>query len=109
MTDKRTMSKYHAVKTNGYASKKEARRAEELKLLLFVGKISELIEQVPFELAPSVHVQGRKRPPLRYICDFTYLENGVRIYEDCKGFRTPIYILKRHLMKHLYCIDIRET
>ena len=103
------MSKYRAIRTNGYASKKEAKRAQELQILLFAGKISELIEQVPFELAPSVIVQGRKRPPIRYICDFTYVQDGVRIYEDVKGMRTPVYNLKRHLMKHLYAIDILET
>ena len=102
------MSKYYNVKIDGYASKKEARRAGELKLLLFAGKISELIEQVPFELAPSVVVQGRKRPPMKYIADFVYVENGKRIVEDSKGMRTPVYNLKRHLMMLVHNIEIRE-
>ena len=103
------MSKYKNIRTNGYSSKKEAKRADELKLLLFAGKISELIEQVTFVLAPSVVVQGRKRPPMKYIADFVYVENGVRVVEDCKGMRTAVYNLKRHLMKSLYSIDILET
>ena len=104
------MSKYKNIRTNGYSSKKEAKRADELKLLLFAGKISVLIEQVPFVLAPSVVVQGRKRPPMKYIADFVYVENGVRVVEDVKGFKkNPVYILKRHLMKSLYSIDILET
>jgi hypothetical protein len=103
------LSKYRAIKTDGYASKKEARRAGELKLLLFAGQISELIEQVPFELAPSVVVQGRKRPPIKYIADFVYLENGKRIVEDSKGMRTPVYNLKRHLMMSVHGIEIKET
>ena len=103
------MNKYKNIKTDGYHSKKEARRANELKLLLFAGKISELIEQVPFVLAPSVIVQGRKRPAIRYIADFVYLENGARIVEDCKGMRTPVYNLKRHLLKSVHGIEIRET
>lgn len=36
------MSKYKAVRTNGYASKKEARRAEEMKMLERFGEITEL-------------------------------------------------------------------
>lgn len=48
-----------------------------------------------------------------YVADFCYTENGVRVIEDCKGFRTKDYIIKRKLVKHLCCRDgkmiFRET
>jgi len=110
------MSKYGAVKTNGYASKREAKRAADLKLLEKAGKIFELREQVTYVLADAVTVQGRRRPSLRYIADFVYLvpvpgNSGMRheVVEDCKGFRTPEYRIKRHLMKSVLNIDILET
>ncbi len=103
------MSKYGNKPTNGYASKREAKRAHEIKLLERAGLISDVREQVVFELAPSVVIQGRKRPPLRYIADFVYVENGEEITEDCKGFRTAEYRIKRHLMASVHGIQILET
>ncbi len=103
------MSKYKNIKTNGYASKREASRAQELKLMERAGHISELREQVEFVLAPSVHVQGRKRQPLRYYADFVYAQNGKEIIEDVKGTVTDIYRIKRHLMKSVLGLDILET
>lgn len=103
------MSKYHAIKVGKYASKREANRALQLRILERAGKISDLQEQVVFELAPSVVIQGRKRPPLRYIADFVYVENGKPIVEDAKGFLNDVYRVKRHLMKSVHGIDILET
>jgi len=103
------MSKYKAVRTGKYASKREAKRAEELKLLERAGEISGLREQVVYELIKSVVVQGRKRPPIRYVADFVYWLDGKQITEDVKGMRTDIYRLKRHLMMAVYGIEILET
>jgi len=103
------MSKYRAIKTNGYSSKKEAKRADELRLMERAGLVVGIREQVVYTLAPSVIVHGRKRPPLRYIADFVYLENGEEVCEDVKGIITPVYRIKRHLMKSVHGIDIKET
>ena len=102
-------SKYKAIPTDGHASKKEAKRAAELKLLQRAGIISDLREQVVYELAPSVVRKGRKRPPVRYVADFVYVEDGKEVTEDCKGFRTQIYALKAHLMMSVHGIEIKET
>lgn len=99
------MTKYHAVRTDGYASKTEARRAGELRLLQAAGKISDLREQVPFELIPK-QVGERN---VQYVADWTYLENGVFTVEDCKGVKTPEYVIKRKLMQHVHGIRIKET
>ena len=107
------MSKYGAMKTNGYDSKKEAARAAQLKIMQSAGLITELKEQVVFIIAPSVVVQGRKRPPMKYIADFEYMDMskpiGARlVVEDVKGMLTPIYKLKRHLMMAVHGIEIIE-
>lgn len=101
------MSKYRAVRTNGYASKKEAKRAGELKLLEQLGEISDLLKQVKYVLIPKDEL-GKE---VSYTADFVYWDNGQQqtIVEDVKGFRTPVYKLKRRLMWHQYDIKIKET
>ena len=107
-------TKYNNIKTEfdgiKFDSKKECARYAVLRLLERGKVISDLKLQVSFELAPSVIVAGRKRPPLRYICDFTYIENGQLIVEDVKGGSlTQAYIIKRHLMASVHGIKILET
>ena len=46
-------NKLHAEKTDGYDSKKESKRAAELRLMEQAGEISNLREQVRFELIPA--------------------------------------------------------
>lgn len=107
-------SKYSSVKTNGYDSKKEARRASDLKLLERAGEISDLQEQVPFVLAPAYYVKGIKKDvcvlrEMKYIADFVYTDKGKTVVEDCKGFKTKEYKKKKRLMKSILGIDILET
>lgn len=102
------MSKYHAVPTvvDGirFASKGEAARYRELKLLELAGEIACLELQPRYPLV----VNGVKIG--EYRADFRYAEHGAGvIVEDFKGVRTPVYRLKRLLVKALYGIEIRET
>ena len=92
-----------------FDSKREYARWTSLRALQDMGAIENLERQVVYELAPSVVIQGRKRPPLRYVCDFRYLENGVVKIEDSKGVVTEGYRIKRHLLKAFHNIDIKET
>ncbi len=74
------------------------------------GHIAGLTREVPFELAPAVVIQGRKRPAMRYFADFVYsTADGKIVVEDAKGVRTEGYRIKRHFMKHIHNIDILET
>jgi hypothetical protein len=78
------------------------------------GEIQDLKCQVKFELAPKVKIEGEKRakPALRYFADFTYLSNGKLIVEDVKSAATrklPSFRNKKHLMKTVHDIDIREV
>jgi len=107
------MSKYGAKKTTidgiTFSSKAEANRYLQLIMLGKAKKITELQLQVKYELAPSVVIQGRKRPPIRYVADFVYMQDGKRVTEDVKGMETPVYRLKRHLMATVHGIEILET
>jgi uncharacterized protein DUF1064 len=100
-------SKYRAKRTGKYASKREADTAAKLKLLEQAGGIVDLREQVPFDLLPACPTAGYSRP-LRYIADFVFIEEGKRVVADSKGFRTPVYLLKKRLMAQLHGIAIRE-
>lgn len=108
------MSKYNNAKYNGYDSKREAKRAAELKLLEKAGVISHLQEQVVYELIPSQYriVNGKKKcieRAMKYIADFQYVENGNTVVEDAKGFRTEVYRIKKKLMLYFHDIQIKEV
>ena len=92
-----------------FDSKKEGARYRQLKMLEDAGKISALILQPVFYLAPSVVIAGKKKPALRYVADFQYREGDKIITEDVKGVLTDVYVIKKHLMKHIFDIDILET
>lgn len=106
-------SKYRAVKTTvdgiTFASKAEAKRYQELKALEWAGQIWDLKLQPVFVLADAVTINGRRRPSIRYVGDFAYKTlDDKQVVEDVKGMLTPVYRLKRHLMKSQLGIDIVE-
>lgn len=86
-----------------FPSKREANRYKELKLLERAGEISDLNLQVRYPLCVNAHLV------CTYVADFTYVEGGRVVVEDCKGCRTDVYKLKRKLMLAVYDIAIRET
>jgi len=113
-------SKYRAVRTavDGitFASKKEAKRYGELRLMEKAGEISWLKIQVPYE----IEINGIR--VCRYIADFVYDElvpdpfthyASKKIWkpvvEDCKGMKTATYRLKKKLMLACHGITIKET
>lgn len=100
-------NKYRAIKTivDGitFDSKKEAKRYVQLKLMVKTGAISDLKLQPRFDLIINDCKCGF------YKADFDYIENGKRIIEDVKGMKTPVYNLKKKLIKAIYGIDIFET
>jgi hypothetical protein len=89
-----------------FDSRAEARRFGELRLLMRAGEISGLELQPKFELT----VGGLKIAD--YFADFGYLNRlGVRITEDVKSkaTRTPVYRIKKKLVKALYGVEIVEV
>ena len=121
-------NKYHAKKYTSsdgevFDSKREARRYEELLLLLRGGLIAELKRQVKFLLIPAqrepdrVGVRGGLvrgasiEREVSYIADFVYVDtdSGKQVVEDVKGVRTKDYVIKRKLMLWVHGIRIREV
>jgi hypothetical protein len=109
-----------------FDSKKEARRFKELSLLEKAGAIQDLKTQVKYVLIPTqreqsteVYKKGAKKGQLKpgkiiekecaYIADFCYFQNGVKVVEDTKGFKTKDYIIKRKLMLYMHGIEIKEV
>lgn len=105
------MSKYHNKKVCGFDSIKEMTRYNELVLMQKAGKIQALDRQVRFELLPSQFDDNGKciYRGVSYVADFTYWQNGMFIVEDCKGFRTKEYLIKKKLMYYFHRIRIKET
>ncbi len=100
-------NKYRARRTGGYASRREARRAAELRLMERAGLVSDIREQVPYTLIPAQ--EGER--PCRYVADFVYTDTatGRTVVEDTKGVRTKEYVIKRKLMLWVHGIRIHEV
>lgn len=90
-----------------YDSKKEYKRAQELKFLEHVGQIKYLEEQPIYELVPK---QKGERS-VKYVGDFRYVEDGKIVVEDVKSAatKTPLYVVKRKLMLWIHGIRIKEV
>ena len=103
-------NKYHALKSGGYDSRKEHRRANRLKLMQRAGLISNLREQVKYVLIPTQRDSAGNllERECSYYADFVYVKDGKTIVEDTKGVRTPEYTIKRKLMLHIHGIAITE-
>lgn len=121
-------NKFHAQKCviDGipFDSRKEARRYQELMLLIRAKQISNLRRQVKFVLIPAQYEfferygkNGQELKPGKkliekecgYIADFVYEENGKEVVEDSKGMKTKDYIIKRKLMLYIHGIRVKEV
>lgn len=107
-------SKFNAKKTvvDGitFDSRKEAKRYVELRDLERAGKIRGLQRQVRVELVPPFNCDGERFRGIYYVVDFTYTDSeGNEIWEDVKGMKTPVYLLKRKLVAYRYRKIIKET
>ena len=98
-----------------FDSQKEARRYDELMLLLRVGRIRNLKLQPEYTLQEAFTTpEGERVRAVRYRADFSYekqmrnryedydgpeyIDEWVTVIEDAKGVRTQPYQLKRKLM-----------
>ena len=91
-----------------FASQREAKRYDELKLLQAGGDVDYFLRQVPFHLPGGV----------KYVCDFMVVRHGCKYtqtpcqvitYEDVKGAITKMYALKVKQVKAIYGIDVVEV
>ncbi len=122
----RKRSKYGAVKTHGYDSRKEYERSCQLKLMEAAGLIRNLCEQVVYVLIPAqweLHQTGGREGrgkclerACTYVADFVYEEpmEGAfwqTVVEDVKSpaSKTAAYRIKRKLLLHVHGIRVREV
>lgn len=99
-----------------FASRKEARRYAELKLLERAGEIRNLETQVPFVLIPTQTDERGEviERALTYKADFVYNEkSGKLVVEDVKGYKGgeayTVFTIKRKLMLKVHKIRVREV
>lgn len=103
------MTKYRAIRTTvdgiTFDSKREANRYSELKMMEKAGIINSL------KLQPEFKCQINGKKICTYKADFEYLmvdeegpdgQIGYYIVEDVKGFKTPVYRLKKKLVEACY-------
>nr|UVX55837.1 MAG: protein of unknown function (DUF1064) [Bacteriophage sp.] len=107
-------SKYHAKKTvvDGitFDSKREADRYLVLKSMEEDGTIEDLQRQVRIELVPPFDRNGQHFRGIYYVVDFVYTgEDGNAVWEDVKGMKTSVYLIKRKLVAYRYGKVIKET
>lgn len=88
-----------------FQSQREAKRYSELQLMLKAGLIADFQRQVPFLIRVDDVVVTR------YIADFVYFDvkSGRKVVEDAKGYRTPVYRLKKRFVEAIYKIKIIEV
>ena len=96
-----------------FDSKKELQRYEHLKHLEEKGLIKDLQLQVKFVLIPAQRINGKVvERECCYIADFVYVEDGLTVVEDVKGYKKGIaysyFAIKRKLMLERYGIRIKE-
>ena len=107
------MNKYRNIVANGFDSRKEAARWQELRLLERAGAITDLKRQVPIELIPAQYINGRcVERAVKYVADFTYTEHGKHVVEDVKSEITrknKDYIIKRKLLLYVHGIRLKEV
>lgn len=99
-------SKFKAKKTpcrlnHLHDSEKEAIRCDLLNVLLRGGVISQLKQQPRIVLQRRFKIDEKKIRRIVYYADFSYIEDGRNIIEDCKGFRTRVYKLKKKLLLNI--------
>ena len=118
-------SKYGAVKTTvdgvTFASKREAARYQELKMLEKAGQIEHLQLQPSFPLyvyrdkGAGIYIGAQAERVFvgSYIADFRYWDRTTappgEVVEDVKGVRTDIYKLKKKIVEACHGITIREV
>ena len=95
--------KFNAVRTEidqmKFDSKAEGKKYKELVARREAGEILFFLRQVPIHLPGGV----------KYVCDFLiFWADGTVTFEDVKGMRTSMYILKKKQVEALYPIKIIE-
>lgn len=87
-----------------FDSQAEARRYQQLLILGLAGDLQNLELQPTYPLVVNGVKVGTYRADFAYDC----VDTGARVVEDVKGLPTPVYRLKKRLVRALHGIDIQE-
>jgi hypothetical protein len=85
-------------KMEEFDSLKEAKRYDQLYLMLRSNTIQTLSTQPKFTLQEAFIHKGIKHRAITYSADFRYTKDGVEYIEDVKGFKTEVYKIKKKLL-----------
>lgn len=93
--------KYRAIKTecasgHTHDSKLEAGRCDTLHAMQDNGDLMRL------EMQPEFPVRVNGIQVFIYRADFSWFTDDCQVVEDCKGFKTPVYRLKKKLVEAYY-------
>ena len=88
-----------------FASKREARRYDELKLLVKARQVAWFIRQPSFDLPGGV----RYRADFLVVWNTNVVAGRVVTVEDAKGCATKVYAMKVKQVKAIYGVDIQEV
>lgn len=94
-----------------FDSRKEARRYDELMVMLQAGIITDLRIQPQFTLQESYITEtGERIRAVRYTADFSYRFGNKLVVEDVKSkpTRTKEYLRNKKFMRSKFGIDIQE-
>lgn len=99
-TPKKTKYNSKKIVINGisFQSKKEANRYIDLQILQKAGDVDFFLRQTPF------HLPGKTR----YYCDFVvFWSDGEVTFEDVKGVKTEVFMLKKRMVEDIYNVEIK--
>src|ERR1700686_4481764 len=91
-----------------FHSRAEANRYCELRLLERPGEITDLSLQPVYPLIVEGVNCGKYIGDFQYVSRATNSKRSEHICEDVKGFKTPLYRLKKKLVAALYKVQIVE-
>lgn len=91
-----------------FDSELECKRYEYLLEKQKQGLISDLNHHLKIQLLPTfINSNGDTIPPITYNVDLTYIENGVHVYEDVKGYSLQTDT-RFEVLKSLFDYKFRE-
>lgn len=86
-----------------FDSQAERDRYIELRLLEKAERISDLRVHPPYLLQEKfTDRNGVKHQAIFYVADFEYIEDGITVVEDVKGYATDVFKLKKKMFLYKY-------
>ena len=92
-----------------FSSKMEAKRYQQLKLLVIAREIKDLQLQPHFLLLPAFERNGQHFLAINYVADFSYYDCKTKkcVVEEVKGFETEVWKIKKKLFHYRHNMELR--